>query len=552
MPSQAQLNDYFNREVIHGSVQPGSPQYQQLYDSWWQSEAQRQGISNIEDIDIGRIQGSQLAQFQQETGALTGGQASVTDLTNNGLVPQGTTLPPAITATPNTTPSVGTGMDLGSLVSSVPQTTPVAPSLPTATPGPGPQGYSQNEAGAQTGGYTSVGSTNQTQTGQQTQSTTGQQDTTQSQTSAGQQNTDQTQTGQTTTTGQQVDTGTQVTTGQSTTTSGVDTPFDLGGLINTQIGAADATDANKTAFLTDFMNTGGTGFNSQVDQAIRGSLSGPQMSGAGDSARARAAGYGAAQVARNNAGERLTAASLLGGPSGTSQNVAALAPLLNKTESTSTSGTAATNNTSQTQQLQDTATRLLGQVNNTGTQNTIGSNTSAGTSNTLDLQSLVGNEAQAGTATGQSTSQGSGVAPAGQQVKSGGCVVCTTYVSLGEMKPGAVRRACQYKQRNWHRYGVSLTGYLLYGPWIARAVLSSRITRNLVRPVARAILYEEVRLSAPTRLRLRWNAYITHGVFDLLSWPVGAVMLLCGVTADVRDKKIKQLLRKYNLEFTLN
>jgi len=461
-------------------------------------------------------------------------------------VTQNTTVAPG-TVTPN--PHAGADMDLTNLV-----TPPAAPTVPSFTPigpGAGAQGYSQNEAGAQSGNYTSQGNTLQTQAGTQNQTTTGQQNTTGSQTNTGTQATNQTQTGQTATTGQQTDTGTQATTGQSTTTTGVNTPFDLSGLVNSQIASAGEQDAAKTGFLTDFMQTGGTGFNSQVDQAIRGSLTGAQMTGAGDSARARAAGYGAAQVARNNAGERLQAASMLGGPSGVSQNVSALTPLMGKTENTATSGTAATNNTSQTQQLQDTASKLLGQVNTTGQQDTTGSNTSAGTSNTMDLQKLVGSENQSGTAGGQSISQGTGVAPAGQQVKSGGCVVCTAYVSKGQMKPGAVRRACRFKQANWHKYGTSLTGYLLWGPFIARAVLYSEWSARIIRPLARAVLYEEVRLSAPTRLRKRWDAYITHEVFDLLSWPVGALMIAVGMDADVRDRQIKAMLVRQNLNFSL-
>jgi len=368
---------------------------------------------------------------------------------------------------------------------------PVVPTITNVAPAAGPQGFSQNEAGAQTGGFTSVGQNSQTQTGQQTQS------------------------------GTEIGTQAGTQSGTSTQTTQVNDPFNLTSLVGTQLGTTTADDAANRAFLADFRDTGGTSFGGQVDQAIRRSLSGPGMQGVGQAAQGRAAGFAGAEIARTNAGQRLQAAEQINRPTGLAQTVGAVSPLLGSTTSGATTGesTAVSNLQKQLE--------------------------------TLDLQSLVGNEAQAGTATGQSISQGSGVAPAGQQVKAGGCVVCTAYVSLGQMKPGAIRRACRFKWAHWPRYGTSLTGYFLYGPWIARAVLSNVIIRNLMRPVARAILYEEVRLSAPTRLRMRWNAYILHGVFDFMSWPVGALMKLAGMDADVRDKQVKAMLVKQNLNFSL-
>lgn len=395
---------------------------------------------------------------------------------------------PTITNVPDA--SIGNGL--------VPAANPTAPIVPSITPVNSPggtQGYSQNEVGAQTGGYTSVGATNQTQTGQQ------------SQTQAGTQST----------------VGNQATTGTSTSVSGVDTPFDLNALTQSTIDSSGADDATRRGFLTDLVTKGGNAFQSQTDQAIRNSLTGPQMIGAGDSARARASGYAAAQVARNDTDQRLNAAQQLAAPSGQVSNVAALSPLFNRTNTTNQAGNVAS----------------------TGNQ------TTNNTTNTLDLQDLVSNEAQAGTATGQSVSQGFGVAPAGQTQKAGGCVVCTAYVSRREMKPGAVRRACRYKQANWSRYGTSLEGYLLYGPLIARAVLSSDEFARTFRSLARAILYEEVRLSAPTRVRFRWNAYISHGVFDLLSYPVGLFSKLVGLNTGVRCEKVKALLVNQNLNFSI-
>ena len=409
-----------------------------------------------------------------------------------GTAPTSTGTPSVTAPTPTGTPSTpASGLDLGALV---PSATAAAPRLPPITPvgaPPGAQGFSQNQVGGQTGDFTSVGATNQTQNGTQSQ------------------------------TGTESSTGSQSQTGTQTQTTSVNDPLDLTSLLRTQLpGTADRDTANQE-WLSNFRDTGGTGFNSQVDEAVRLSLTGPQTTGSGESARARMAGSAGANVARNNAGQRLQAADQLSRPTGLASTVGAVAPLLGS----STTGSSAANTTT----ASDLAKNL----------------------NTVDFQKLVGNEASAGTAGGQSVSQGSGVAPAGQQVKSGGCVVCTAYVSRGEMKPGAVRRACEFKQRMWHRYGTSLDGYLLYGPVLARMILSSDLFAVLFRPVARAVLYEEVRLSAPTRLRKKWNAYITHGVFDLLSWPVGLFSKLVGLNTGVRDEKIKDLLKKQNLNFSI-
>lgn len=415
------------------------------------------------------------------------------------------------TATP-----AGSGINFNVLTNAGTQP-PLTIGSPVSPPaGSGDQGYSQNQTGSQTGGYTSVGGSTSTQNGGQSTTTTGMQDTT------------GTQTG--TTSG----TGTQTSTQAGTSTTGVNAPFDVNALVNKQLGSADVTDTARNAWLTDFMQNGGSGFNSQVDQAVRQSLSGPQMTGAGDSARARAAGYAGAQVARNNAGERLSAAGQLTNPgAATNSTVSAFTPLFGTTKAdTNTGNTASTSD----------------QTNN---QSSTGSATSSGASNQLSFQNLVSNEGQAGTATGASAQQGFGVTPKGQTQKAGGCVVCTAYVARGEMKPGAVRRACKFKQANWHRYGTSLAGYLLVGPLLARAVLVSDVFARTLKPVARAILYEEVRLSAPTRVGFKWNAYIQHGVFDLLFYPVGLGMKLAGMKQGLRDTTIINMLQREKLLFKL-
>jgi hypothetical protein len=375
--------------------------------------------------------------------------------------------------------------------------------------------YNLQEAGNQTGNYASTGTTAQSQTGQQ--------QTQQSQTSA--------QTGTTTDTG--TTTGTTTQSGTTTGQTQVTTPFDIASLIEGQLGGVQASDAARSAFLTDFMNTGGTGFNAQVDAAIRQSLSGPQMTGTGDNARARIAGAAASDIARNNALLRLGAAQQLAGPTGLGSMVQATSPLYGQSTTGTTAGTTGT-----TQNTQNTQTQQL----QSAMQNL---------SNTLDFQQLIGQETQAGTASGSSASAGAGQVPEGQPVKTGGCVVCTAYVALGQMHPGAVRRAVEWKKRMWGTYGVALDGYLLYGPVLAKMVLRDGLFARLFKPTARAILYHECHLSAPTRFEWRLLPYLQHAVFNLISWPVGAISRLVGTDTGVRDASVRQMLNEQKLSVTI-
>jgi hypothetical protein len=375
--------------------------------------------------------------------------------------------------------------------------------------------YNLQEAGNQTGNYASTGTTAQSQTGQQ--------QTQQSQTSA--------QTGTTTDTG--TTTGTTTQSGTTTGQTQVTTPFDIASLIEGQLGGVQASDAARSAFLTDFMNTGGTGFNAQVDAAIRQSLSGPQMTGTGDNARARIAGAAASDIARNNASLRLGAAQQLAGPTGLGSMVQATSPLYGQSTTGTTAGTTGT-----TQNTQNTQTQQL----QSAMQNL---------SNTLDFQQLIGQETQAGTASGSSASAGAGQVPEGQPVKTGGCVVCTAYVALGQMHPGAVRRAVEWKKRMWGTYGVALDGYLLYGPVLAKMVLRDGLFARLFKPTARAILYHECHLSAPTRFEWRLLPYLQHAVFNLISWPVGAISRLVGTDTGVRDASVRQMLNEQKLSVTI-
>lgn len=516
---------------------------------------------------------------------------------------------------------------------------PSIPAAPTPTPAPAAQAtpvqgggnFNQSTTGAQLGDYSSHGTTNQLQEGAQNQQTLESQQqhqtTAQNALTAEQQQTQQNQTGLTTnqalgtsqeqqigattgtqtgsdisrqlqtggqsTSGTTVDntTGTQHNVGSATTRTEAITPFDIQSLIEKQLPQTAASDAARNAYLTDFMQTGGTQFGSQVDQAVRNSLTGPQMTGAGDSARARAAGYAGAQVARTNADQRLGAASQLAGPSALGTLTQQSAPLFgqqsttnsvndiasnntstgtNNTNATNYSDTSGTNYTrsdqvgaSNMQTQGQTAQNNVGtsNLNTTGSTNTTGQQAQTGVSDstsalnklmsTVDFQKLVGNETNAGTASGSSASNSAGTMPEGQPVQTGGCMVCTAYVSLGEMHPGAIRRAALWKQARMDKYGTSIDGYMHYGPLLARAILRSVDFARLFRPLARSILYHENYLSAPTRFRWRLLPFINHEVFDRLSYLVGLYSHATGKPRGVQCEQTKRMLVSQNLNFSI-
>lgn len=454
--------------------------------------------------------------FNAWTLTLPGGQGGDWSQITSTTVPQ-TPIAVGNPTVPSGTDTPQGGLDLGALTTAGTAPAIQVPAITTPAVAPtGAQGYSQNQVGGQTGGYTSIGGSTSQQSGTQETDTT------------------QAQSGSQVNTGTQQSTGVQSGSGSSTSTTGVNAPFDIGALVNGQLGSAEAADTQRNAFLNDVMATGGQQFGSQVDQAVRNSLSGPQMTGAGDSARARAAGYAGAEVARNNLDQRIGAAGQLANANAnTNSTLAATTPLMGQTTSGSNTNSSATSN------LLDSANTALTNSNSTGS------------SSQMNLQDLVSNEGQAGTATGASMQQGFGVTPQGQTQSSGGCVVCTAYVARREMKPGAVRRACAFKKANWERYGTSLSGYLLVGPLLARTVLSSNLFARLFRPFARAVLYQEVRLSAPTRLKFRWSAYAAHAIFDMAFWPIGVLRVMLSVEHGVIDRKIVALLKAQNLHFSI-
>jgi hypothetical protein len=304
---------------------------------------------------------------------------------------------------------------------------------------------------------------------------------------------------------------------QSTTATQTTAPVDtlgIGALLKDQAMGMTGIDSERQAWLSDLMKTGGAEFNSQIDQAVRQSLSGPHMTGAGESARARAAGYAAAETGRNNLNQRLAASQQLSGPTGLSNLASASTPWLGST----TTGQTDANLSS------------------------------------LNIGSLVSNESQSGSSTASSGQVATGQVPEGQKIEqSGGCYVCTAYVYLKRMSPDVVRRGAKYKLSNLSKYGLSLLGYSVYGPLLARAVLASRVFAWAFYPVARAVLYEECRRATGVRLPRRAFATLCHAGFHYGSEWVGATARLVGRhKIETRDEGMKQFLAQNNLLFNID
>jgi len=315
------------------------------------------------------------------------------------------------------------------------------------------------------------------------------------------------QTGAYSSTGTTAQQQTETTTGTNASQTGVGNDLGLTSLVQGEAPGVAASDAATNSYLTDFMNTGGTGFNGQINQAVRGALSGPGVNNAGEMAGARAAGVAASNTALNNSAQRLQAAQTLRGGTGVG---------------------------SLTQQ----STPLMGSK-------------TTGTSDSTTNTNLTGTEQQAGTASGGSSSAGYGNAPVSSS-QSGGCMVCSAFVDHGLMHAPAVRRAVAYKLDNLPWYGLSLRGYALYGPFLALLVMRFGTVRWALRKYARLVLYEEVRRSRPRRLKRLVLATAAHHLFHYGSLPWGLLSRLIGHDGGVHNQKVRDMLVRNQLLFTYN
>lgn len=401
-------------------------------------------------------------------------------------------------------------------------------------PSQGGGNYNQTQNASQGGQFQTLGQQNTNQVQSQEQNQTGFQNTTQQQTGS------QSQTGQSS----EVADTTQSTTGQTRTTgtnkTSVDDTLGFGKLLQGQVGQTQANDAVRNNFLSDLVGTGGQAFNSQVDQAVRNSLTGPSMTGAGESARARASGYAAAQIARQNTDQRLAAANQLAGPSALTSLVNAGNPYLGKTE-----------NIDQTANSTGTMTGRTATMGNTSSssQSNLASNTATQSGqDTNSLSKLVGstNELNTGATNGQSSQNAFGQIPQGQPVKTGGCVLCTAAIHLGLSKHHLVlRRVISHKlNKDWSSFRYAARGYFFLFTPLARWLLTHPRIAATLWPMAKAVVYEELRVSGLRLPRRRW-ATAVHWIGHYLCSLIGRLP----VPGEVTDPVIKQIARDNNILF---
>lgn len=416
----------------------------------------------------------------------------------------------------------------------------------------------QNSQQQQTGTTTNAGTTNQQQATQQ-QGTTAEQQARQEL-----QNYIEQQQSQKQGTTQSTETGTT-----SYNTSDISKPIDtlgFGALLQSQIPGATQTDTERNAFLRDVINTGGSGFGSQVDQAVRQAMSGRGMVGAGESAGARASAYTAEQVARNNMNQRLSASEQLAGPTAVQTLSTSANPYIGTQRDTS--GTEnSTKNTTGTYNEQGT-TNVTGQRSTAGTSNTTGmsnmtglsnltgSNTNTGTSvaNTAaqntGWSNLLGTTAEnnSGVSTAQSSQAAAGLIPEGKQVSSGGgCVICTAGLELGLCDfPRVLHRVIDYKiNRAWSRYRNAAKAYFFFYTPLAKWFLGHPRLARSFWPLAKMVVYEELRISGrsvPKKV-LPW---VVHGIWHWSCTAVGKCMHNRPV---VTDPVIISIAKKFNVFF---
>lgn len=338
-------------------------------------------------------------------------------------------------------------------------------------------------------------------------------------------------------------TGRQVTTGKTAVTD----TLGLGRLLAGQAGPAAQADAARQAFLQGLVTQGPKEQQALTAAAVNQALSGPGMFGTGQSAQARAATQAASQVGLQSLNQQLEAARQLAGPSATTTLVGAGTPYLGQ----ETMGTAASEQSKAGTQAGATTTTQAGQQagtsSQTGTTSQISDLSKAAES--LNLSQLMKTsdmettEQQKGTSGNVGTTAGIGTVPENQTTSGGGCYACTVYVDNGWKANRAVRAAAEYKLSRLE-YRRSLAGYSVYGPALARLIQRNKLFAKLFFPVARAVLYEELRLAGKHMSRSNW-ASLCHHCFHYGSL---AVAVLTGQREiKMCDRETYKLLQRNNL-----
>jgi hypothetical protein len=281
------------------------------------------------------------------------------------------------------------------------------------------------------------------------------------------------------------------------------------------------------------------------------------MTGAGDSAGARAAGYAGAQVARHNLDQRLSAAGQLSGPTGMASLSSAANPYIGQSQTNqgtttqagtnfgTSSNTGSTSNTGQT----NTSGATTGFNDLLGTSQTSGQGSS--TNNTTGSQ--ITQDSTAGNAGSSSGAQAAGQIPEGQTVSGGGggCIVCTAGIERGLWKNKRIlRKVVSHKlDKAYGKFKYAATGYFLLFTPFAKALLTTRSSwlTGFAMFIAKMVVYEELRV-AGRRLPLRLGPWFTHWAWHILCHGVGR---LKGNQTGVTDPTLISVAKKHEVFFNL-
>jgi hypothetical protein len=367
-----------------------------------------------------------------------------------------------------------------------------------------------------------------------------------------------------------------------TTTTGVNDTLGFGQLLQGQQGQATATDATRNNYLTNLLQNGDPALQQQTQAAVNSALSGPGMVGTGDSAQARAAGYAAANVARNSEANQLAASQQLAGGTATTNLASAANPYLGQTAATTNTGNT-TENTANTgvtnQQTANTGTTsgtsaqtgtsgqsTTGQTNtaqntsnlsntaNTGSSNTNTANSGTTSNSTSSLgstlSSLLANNSSSGNSSAQNAQAAYGTTP--QQTSSsgsgGGSVICTVLGERGWLPRWMLEDELMHVKANIKEFKSAAKGYLFWGVPLAKLARRNVIVAALCWPIAYACAYE-----ASRRAKVR---YLTKNIFPILAYHLFLIsnsilgQFIPG-EPKVTDPEIKKLLSDSGLELDL-
>lgn len=457
MPTYNQLVQYFKNQGNPGAngAAPHTNEWNDAYNNYYGTLAQQQGADSFESIDL--------------NAAAVGPTTTIPNIQTQGP----TDAPAAYTPPPTTSTAPVPHAPVANISAPNPSVPGVSVTAPPPqileAPMPTNQGnYNQTQNSVQAGQFGTVGTTSNDSKQSTTQTT------------------------------------------QGTQTVRPDDVYGFGQLLRDQAAATQSSDAARTTWLTDIMNTGGTAFQQQLDAGIRQSLSGPGMIGIGDEGRGRTAGAAAADIGRSNLNQRLGASQQLAtGPASGLSALAAAAQPYGVGQTTSTSGT--------TTGLSELITRA--------------------------------SEAQAGTTSAQSSQAGAGLIPQGQPVKTGGCVLCTAAIELKLSKHHRVlRKVIKHKLvTDAKRFHPAAKGYFaVFTPLADWLLTHPRIARTLW-PVAKAVVYEELRV-AGRQLPFRLWAWLVHWTGHTFCSVVGNTFNVKGY---VDNQRILDIAQRNNIFFKL-